>query len=401
MRNYFGFILAGAFLAFTFINLAHAELTFCNRTNSAIEFAISKPGAGGIRHDSGWFKISPGQCKDVIKTSLTASQYYYFARMADGSHWTEDQEGFPGISSCIDMNGDFSIRDSTCPPGSVIKKYKRINVGDHTTYKLNFTDTETMDFSIAEDRSKACEILQQNLEKPKLQPQRIVIGSYTDLLTPPQTKTECTNVYDTGVPDVSTCATEYDSCASRIDLPFGGWTCAPGTTTRCSNIKTCNTWRTDIKTMECDLVFQIKLPNYIDKPLSEFIDTSYNIINSAKDLATTSLPLQCAPQASHSNNSTTQAVAQQIANDLVEKVRDAIRREAEQWLKETAIKTIIASIPSGGIGGGAVMSTELAQFVYKVHNALKPIIETANDVKDFAEDIGFNTSCGWSDWHQF
>jgi hypothetical protein len=48
----------------------------------------------------------------------------------------------------------------------------------------------------------------------------------------------------------------------------------------------------------------------------------------------------------------------------------------------------------------AVMSTQLGQFVYRTQKALRPIIKVANEVKEYAEDVGFATSCGWSDWNR-
>lgn len=106
--------------------------------------------------------------------------------------------------------------------------------------------------------------------------------------------------------------------------------------------------------------------------------------------------MQCSAQASSSSASKDQTVER-----LRALIRSTIEREARQWLLETAIETIAASIPSGGIGGSAIMSSKLAQFVYRTQKALKPIIEVANDTKEFAEGLGFDTSCGWSDWHRF
>ena len=153
--------------------------------------------------------------------------------------------------------------------------------------------------------------------------------------------------------------------------------------------------------MECNLFFQIKLPNYIEKPISDFVNNSYEVLESARREAATSLPLACAPQVAASDGNVTRAVAEQLTNQLKERVRSTVEREARAWLTETAIQTVVASIPSGGTGGAAVMSTQLAQFVYRTQRALKPIIKVANETKDFAEDLGFSTSCVWGKWHRF
>lgn len=257
----------------------------------------------------------------------------------------------------------------------------------------NFTTNSTY---IKEfDTRKACKLLYDKIQKPTLRSQTVKIGHYTDILTLPQTKTECTNVYDTGLPDLSTCTTEYDSCASKLDLPFGGWTCVPGTTTHCSNIKACNTWATYKKTMECDVNVQFKLPNFIEKPLTDFIDSAFNVIDSNLS----KLPIDCAPQDIQQNvKDGGSSMADAVGNEIQEKLKDAIKKEAEQWLKETAITTIAAAIPSGGLAGPAMMSTEVADFIRRTYVAVQPIIKFADDAKDLAEDMGFSTSCGWSDW---
>lgn len=383
---------------------AFGELSFCNETESEVQLALSRPTASGSRIEQGWFKLPPGECRDVIKTPLKYRKYFYYARQDSGSVWRGKEEDEVG---CIVRGSQFRIEEDTCPSGSTPVNFRTIDTGGEDAYTVRFvkakrTSATVADFQTSKAKSKACEILQSNLDKPRLRPQPIIIARYTDLLTPPQTRTECTNVYDTGVPDLATCATEYDPCASELSGPFGTWTCLPGTTTRCSNIKACNTWTTDKKTMECDLIFQIRLPNYIERPLSDFIDSSYDVIQSSRQMAATSLPLECAPAAaSVANGDITQAVAQQITRELQDKVSQAIQREAEQWFREVALKAIVASIPSGGTGGAAVMGSELGQFVYRAHRVLKPIIEVANDTKEFAEDLGFNTRCGWSDWHRF
>ncbi|ATG89812.1 DUF1036 domain-containing protein [Methylomonas koyamae] len=395
MKNIFKII--GFLLYFVIANSAYAQLRFCNQTNYNIDVAISLPTAGNSRVDKGWYIFSPGECGSVLTEPLKYRFYYYYAKHPDGSSWSG---GDRSRKSCIVPNDKFEITATSCPSNAELVEFKRIDTGDSSSHTVRLTDSDSINFSLNTVRDKACEVLSRNLERPRLRSERIVLARYTDPFTLPQTRTECTNVYDTGVPDPSTCTTEIDNCASEWHGPFGSWGCIPGTTTRCSNMKACNTWRTDKKTMECDLVFQIKLPNYIEKPISEFINNYYQIVDDARREAATSLPLACAPQAAGSDGNLTHAVAQQIADELKEKVRRAIEREAKAWLAETAIQTIVASIPSGGIGGTAVMSTQLGQFVYRTQRALKPIIKVANETKEFAEDLGFSTSCGWSDWNR-
>jgi uncharacterized membrane protein len=395
MRNPWKII--GLLAVFLVPSLAYGQLKFCNRTNSTVDVAISIPNDDNTRTDRGWYVFTPGECGVVLSEPLKHRYYYYYAKHPDDSNWSG---GDGSVESCITPGQKFAIAEASCPVGSHAVKFRRIDTAQNTSRNVTLTDGDSIDFSSADVRDRACEVLRSNLEKPRLRSERLVLASYTDLLTLPQTRTECTNVYDTGLPDLSTCTTEYDDCASKWHGPFGSWGCIPGTTTRCTNAKACNTWRTDKKTMECDLVFQIKLPDFIEKPISEFVDNSYRIVNDARNVAATSLPLACAPGAAASDGNVTRAVAQQIAEQLKEHVRRAIEREARAWLAETAIQTIVASIPSGGTGGAAVMTTQLGQFVYRTQRALKPILKVANEAKEFAEDIGFSTSCGWSEWHR-
>ncbi|NOT40996.1 MAG: hypothetical protein HOP13_10930 [Alphaproteobacteria bacterium] len=262
---------------------------------------------------------------------------------------------------------------------------------------------QSTSFPSTVDTDRACAVLYQKLDRPQLRSQKTVIGHYTDLLTPPQTKSECTHVYDTGVPDLATCTTTTDACASKWTGPFGTWGCIPGTTTKCTNAKACDTYKHYKKTMECDITFQMKLPNFVEKPLSDFIDSSYQTIESGRASVRNAIPLSCAPanvrQTAAANPG--QALADAVGNELQRRIKERVEREAREWLQETAIQTVIASIPSGGVGGGAVMTTKLAEFVYRVHRVVKPIIQVANDAKDFAEDVGFGTACGWSEWHEW
>lgn len=247
---------------------------------------------------------------------------------------------------------------------------------------------------------KACEVLYGNLERPRLRSEKITIGHYTDIFTLPQTKTECTNVYDTGVPDLSTCTTEWDECADKLEV-LGGWTCVPGTTTRCTNIKMCNTWANYKKTMECDLTFQVKLPRFVEVPVQEFLDNSYQTIEATRAKLGSVLPLECAPANIRDSADPSQRLAEAVTAEIQQRLRTVLEREARKWAEETAIATIGASIPSGGIGGAAAMSTSIANFIYRAHTAVKPILTFANEAKDFAEDLGFSTSCGWNEWHRW
>lgn len=375
---------------------AEAQLRFCNLTKSEVQVATSIPNQSGPRTDHGWYNIPSSECRNLVAGPLQFRYYYFYAKRYDGAEWAGDSDK-GGSKSCVSSQR-FEISEATCPDDARVVTFRRVDTEGNSSLRISLTHSgEKLDVSDRSVRDQACEVLNTNLDRPRLRSERVTIARYTDVLTPPQTRTQCTNVYDTGVPDPSTCSTE---CVQKWRTDFPKASGCMRWETRCSNVKACNAWRTDKKTMQCELYFQLKLPNYVEKPLSSFIDTNYKVLESAQRSARDSLPLACAPVAS-SGDDVTKAVAEQITNRIKEQVRDIIRREAEQWLTETAIQTIVASIPSGGTGGAAVMSTQLGQFVYRTHKALRPVIKVANEAKEYAQDVGFDTACSWSDWHRF
>jgi uncharacterized membrane protein len=58
---------------------AHAELTLCNRTSYQMEAAIGLERRANVA-TRGWFRIDPGQCRQVVDGALDADMAYVFAR---------------------------------------------------------------------------------------------------------------------------------------------------------------------------------------------------------------------------------------------------------------------------------------------------------------------------------
>lgn len=148
--------------------------------------------------------------------------------------------------------------------------------------------------------------------------------------------------------------------------------------------------------MRCDLQVQLKLPNFVEKPISEFFDKANALRNQLND----SLPLECAPPEVQRSapGQVGEALARAVTSEIQRRVETALRREAQAWLNEQLVKAIVVSVPTGGVGGAAVMSTSLAEVVYRVHRAVSTTLNHLNDAKALAEDLGFSTSCGWTDW---
>jgi hypothetical protein len=262
-------------------------------------------------------------------------------------------------------------------------------------YVLAAVETTTP-VTTAIDTAKACDILYTNLQRPKLTSTTTTLKTYIDPLTLPQTKTECTHVY--------VVSKEVKGCVKwggvSLKYPLG----------RCLDtgvivpaVKSCDTWATYKKNMECKLNFSLKLPNFVNKPLSDFLDTSYNTVTTAQSIAQNSLPLECASsklKANASKNNPGKEIATAIANELKKQLTASIQKQAQDWLATTGIKTVVSAIPTGGFGGVAALATSIAEFVIRVKEAIKPFVQVADNVKTVGQDMGFSTQCGWRDWEK-
>jgi uncharacterized membrane protein len=92
---------------------AHAELTVCNRTSYLMQTALGLEKHANVA-TRGWFRIDPGQCKQVVDGALDADMVYLHTRTPPvyGSA-PLPQNG--SAEFCI-RDGDFSIADArSCP----------------------------------------------------------------------------------------------------------------------------------------------------------------------------------------------------------------------------------------------------------------------------------------------
>jgi uncharacterized membrane protein len=338
-----GFLLAAS------IDSAQAQLRICNQTSSELQIAVGEPQGTGLPfRDRGWFSFSPGECAPLDGGPFKYSSQFYYARYRDRAKtgvWAGDENSVKG---CINPEQSFEEVTKGCSPPNKLIAYIKVDTGQATSHTIHLRDDTSLDFSAADVQAKVCEVLNKNLDRPKLRSEKVKLGSYIDALTPPQTTTECTNTYDTGVPNPGSATSVWDECESEQELPFGGWTCVPGWTVRYTNIRACNTWKTEKRWMECDLQFQLKLPNYIEKPLSEFVDNSYEIAEHMRKTAATSLPLQCSPRAAAAG--TGENVTQAVANQIVEEIKTAAIN-ATPCVRIVVASSELLDIVGGGVKG--------------------------------------------------
>lgn len=386
----------------------------CNESAEQIQISIMYSESEKWTSE-GWFQIEPDACKTPLP-NINRRYYYLHATSGPVTIKPSDARFSTGCvsskaftlnstDSCLAPESrevDFITIDTKNKTSTYIIKdpFSTSNQGSsHYSQSVAGIPNPLAGQSSVDFESKACKVLYQKLPRPQLRSTKIPVGHYTDIFTPPQLKSECTNIFDTGVPDPSTCTTTTDSCGDEWHGPFGTWGCIPTTSTSCTNIKACNTYANYKKSMECDVYVQLKLPNFIEKPLSDFIDESYQVIDETR----ASLPLTCVPPEIRENTfiSSGEQMAQAVSRQVQRRIREEVEREVKQWVQDTAITTIASSIPSGGIGGAAAMATSLSTFVYRTYKAVEPVVRYVNQAKDFAEDLGFSTACGWNEWHRY
>ena len=73
-------IFAGASLAIMVCAPAHADLKLCNRMSYVVETAIAMEDRGAAA-TRGWFRLDPGQCRNVLQGNLPPGQLYLHARV--------------------------------------------------------------------------------------------------------------------------------------------------------------------------------------------------------------------------------------------------------------------------------------------------------------------------------
>jgi uncharacterized membrane protein len=378
-------------------------LKFCNKTMRSIDVAIMYK--TDVNWETvGWYSYAPGECAQPkpLSGSLLRSQTYYFYAKNEAYTWDgRDEE--KKAHGCISLSGQKFRGDADlCAPGQTYEVFRTIDNGGRGDYiySLMSPPDEELKPSEQEFIKNACDILHQKLNKPSLPSTTIELGRVPNPFLYPEIKAgECTNTYDTGVPDPSTCRSEYNDCDHMKDLGLLGKHCVPATRTKCSNIRACNTWSKPMKRFnECAIKLTLKLPNYVAEPMNSFIDNTYNTLERARQ-AGASLPYMCAPEDIRRNASRELAdyITQEVTKRVRRKVESRLKEIGEQWLLETGVASTVASIPSGGIGGAAALGTQIATFIYRAHQAVKPILKVKEAV-DFAEDLGFSAECGPGRW---
>ncbi|HVZ50736.1 MAG TPA: DUF1036 domain-containing protein [Pseudolabrys sp.] len=105
----------GAALAFGASDAARAELSLCNRTSYRMDVALGLEKRASVA-TRGWYRLDPGQCRQVIDGPLDADMVYVHARTPE-LYGSSPQPQNGESLFCI-RDGDFQFADARdCPVG--------------------------------------------------------------------------------------------------------------------------------------------------------------------------------------------------------------------------------------------------------------------------------------------
>ncbi|MEM1410604.1 MAG: DUF1036 domain-containing protein, partial [Pseudomonadota bacterium] len=90
---------------------AHAEYSFCNKTSYALSAAL------GFTDDEqlltrGWWRMRPGECKDVISDAVAPGRYFFYAEAIPG-HRGELRTWSGDTPLCVQNDSLFTLRDQS------------------------------------------------------------------------------------------------------------------------------------------------------------------------------------------------------------------------------------------------------------------------------------------------
>lgn len=109
-----------AFLLAVFAVAEPAEAGFrvCNRSSQRIDVAFGYPHAQFGWTSEGWWVLSPGQCRLVMRGDLTNRFYYLYATGSEGGRW-QAQPGQDGGFFCV-QSARFVLQNRNFLRGSTL-----------------------------------------------------------------------------------------------------------------------------------------------------------------------------------------------------------------------------------------------------------------------------------------
>ena len=124
-------VTAAASIALLAAAPASAELTLCNRTSYRMEAAIGLEKRANVA-TRGWFRLDPGQCRQILDGPLDVDMVYVHSRTVPvyGSA-PLPQDG--QAEFCI-RNGDFDIASARGCPASQQAHFSAVNLAEEANY---------------------------------------------------------------------------------------------------------------------------------------------------------------------------------------------------------------------------------------------------------------------------
>ena len=134
-----------AMCSLLYINKTQAQLKIRNSESNPLYVAV----AYYVQTDefegwyaTGWYYIEPNETKTLIGGNLAYKTYYFYARDTEGAEW----KGGGKYSFVVEPYNEFKIKNADkeyqLKDERVIKSFKKIDVGEKTTYTLSLTEEE-------------------------------------------------------------------------------------------------------------------------------------------------------------------------------------------------------------------------------------------------------------------
>jgi uncharacterized membrane protein len=115
-------------------------MTFCNRTDGAIEAALGRR-QDDVWTSEGWWMLEPGQCSKVLAGPLTERFYFYFATSLVRPAKDQDPFTWGGKYQFCTSNKPFMVEgDADCEgKGYITRGFQEIDIGaNNHDYTLDF-----------------------------------------------------------------------------------------------------------------------------------------------------------------------------------------------------------------------------------------------------------------------
>jgi uncharacterized membrane protein len=125
---------------------AFADVTFCNKTTSKLQFAAAYPVTKPYvtKEIAGWHTIDAGDCTKVLLGNYTGDTVYYYIMYYDGSRdWvTKGEETvypFCVRDQAFVRHGSYNTLQYDCPTGWVTRQFYGVVI-QYADSTLNFYD---------------------------------------------------------------------------------------------------------------------------------------------------------------------------------------------------------------------------------------------------------------------